>query len=96
MFLTSTADKASEEGPVAEGGGGVRADASGRDPGRAEEEQSGTGEQRRRQRQRALMGLVSNLSVPDLGVSDHKAIPMELPTLSPLNKPNRRIIFRNL
>ncbi|CAL8366635.1 unnamed protein product [Gadus morhua 'NCC'] len=56
---------------------GVRPDASGRDPGRAEEEQSGTGEQKRKQRQRALMCLVSNFSVPDPGVSDHKAISIE-------------------
>ncbi|CAL8359212.1 unnamed protein product [Boreogadus saida] len=51
------------------------------------------GGQRRKQRQRALMCLVSNLLVPDPGVSDHKAISMEPP---PLNKPNRQISFRNI
>ncbi len=38
----------------------------------------------------------SNLTVHDLGVSDNKAISMELPTMSPVNKPNRKISFRNL
>ncbi|CAM4308004.1 unnamed protein product [Leuciscus chuanchicus] len=39
---------------------------------------------------------ISNLSVHDLGVSDHKAISLELPTLSPISKPSRKISFRNL
>ncbi|CAM4487196.1 unnamed protein product [Leuciscus chuanchicus] len=38
----------------------------------------------------------NNLSVHDLGVSDHKAISLELPTLSPISKPGRKISFRNL
>lgn len=39
--------------------------------------------------------LISNLLVFDLGVSDHKAISMELPILYPLDKPKRQISFRN-
>lgn len=39
---------------------------------------------------------ISKLSVYDLGVSDHKAISMELPLLLPHTKPKRQIRFRNL
>ncbi|XP_059411042.1 uncharacterized protein LOC132144279 [Carassius carassius] len=39
---------------------------------------------------------ITNLSVHDLGVSDHKAITLELPTLFPISKPSRKICFRNL
>ena len=40
--------------------------------------------------------LISNLLVSDLGVSDHKAISMEIPILFPPDKPKRQISFRNL
>lgn len=39
---------------------------------------------------------LTNLQVYDLGVSDHKAISMELPSPSSLSKPKRNISFRNL
>ncbi|KAG1926087.1 hypothetical protein F2P79_025107, partial [Pimephales promelas] len=39
---------------------------------------------------------LSNLLVYDLGVSDHKAISMEMSSPSPFTKPKRQISFRNL
>ncbi|KAL6490182.1 hypothetical protein MHYP_G00005270 [Metynnis hypsauchen] len=39
---------------------------------------------------------VRNLSVYDLGVSDHRVVSMELPILSLSMKPKRQICFRNL
>ena len=44
----------------------------------------------------SLTAPVDNLCVYDLGVSDHKAISMEVPFSSPLTKPKCQICFRNL
>ena len=41
-------------------------------------------------------GLVSNLLVYDMGVSDHRVISMELPCPFPHTKPKRQIHFRNI
>ncbi len=40
--------------------------------------------------------IIRNLHVYDLGLSDHKAVSMELPFASPHTKPKRQIYFRTL